>query len=60
MIYILMLGIAIFWRRAVLGNEDLRLYQVDALVIAALMGLIALLWSRWPSRSPGSRPWSWG
>ena len=29
MIYILMLVIAIFWRRAVLGSEDLTLYQVD-------------------------------
>jgi serine/threonine-protein kinase len=48
MIYILMLGIAIFWRRAVLGNEDLTLYQVDVAIILALVGIIALLWSRWP------------
>ena len=33
MIYILMLGIAIFWRRAVLGSEDLTLYQVDVVII---------------------------
>ncbi len=49
MIYILMLGIAIFWRRAFLGNEDLTLYQVDVVIILSLIGLIALLWSRWPS-----------
>ena len=48
MIYILMLGIAIFWRRAVLGSEDLTLYQFDVVIIMALVGIIALLWSRWP------------
>ena len=48
MIYILMLGIAIFWRRAVLGSEDLTLYQFDVAIILALVGMIALLWSRWP------------
>jgi serine/threonine-protein kinase len=48
MIYILMLGIAIFWRRAFLGSEDLTLYRVDVLIVMALVGLIALLWSRWP------------
>src|SRR5262249_44708847 len=34
-------------RRAVLGNEDLPLYQVDVLIIITLVGIIALLWSRW-------------
>src|SRR5262249_21088223 len=48
MIYILMLGIAIFWRRAVLGNQDLTLSQVDVAIILALLGILALLWSRWP------------
>ena len=43
-----MLGIAIFWRRAVLGSEDLTLSQVDVAIILALVGMIALLWSRWP------------
>ncbi len=38
MIYILMLGIAIFWRRAVLGSEDLTLYQIDVAIILALAG----------------------
>jgi serine/threonine-protein kinase len=47
-IYILMLAIAIFWRRAVLGNDDLWLYQIDAAVLATLVAILALLWSRWP------------
>jgi serine/threonine-protein kinase len=48
MIYILMLGIAIFWRRAFLGNDDVTLHQIDTVIIAVLVGIIALLWSRWP------------
>jgi eukaryotic-like serine/threonine-protein kinase len=48
MIYIIMLGVAIFWRRAILGSEDLTLYQIDVAVILALVAMIALLWSRWP------------
>ncbi len=47
-IYILMLGIANFWRRAVLGSEDLTLSKVDVSLILALVAMIALLWSRWP------------
>ncbi len=47
MIYILMLGIAIFSRRTVFASEDLTLYQFDVALITALLGLIALLWSRW-------------
>jgi serine/threonine-protein kinase len=47
-IYILMLGIALFWKRAVLGNEDLTLYRVDVAIILTLVGIIALLGSRWP------------
>ena len=47
-VYILMLGIAIFWRRAVLGNDDPTLYQVDVGIILALVGIIAVLGSRWP------------
>ena len=39
-IYILILGISIFWRRAVLGEEELTLYQVDAVVILALVGMM--------------------
>jgi serine/threonine-protein kinase len=44
-VYILMIGIAIFWRRAVLGNDDMALYQVDVAIILSLVALIALLWS---------------
>ncbi len=47
MIYVLMLGIAIFWKRAVLGNADLALYHVDLAIIVAFVGIIALLSSRW-------------
>src|SRR5262249_50448425 len=47
-IYVLMLGIALFWKRAVLASGDLTIYQVDAVIITALVGIIALLWSRWP------------
>jgi eukaryotic-like serine/threonine-protein kinase len=46
-VYIVMLGIANFWRHAVLGSQDLTLSQVDASLILALVGMIALLWSRW-------------
>jgi eukaryotic-like serine/threonine-protein kinase len=48
MIYIIMLGVANFWRRAILGSEDLTLYEIDVTVILALVTIIALLWSRWP------------
>jgi serine/threonine-protein kinase len=47
MIYVLMLGIAIFWKRAVLASEDLPIYQVDLAIILALLGMIALLSTRW-------------
>src|SRR5262249_16424248 len=47
MIYILMLGIALFWKRTVLASEDPTLYEVDAAVILALWGLIGHLWSQW-------------
>ena len=47
-IYILILGISIFWRRAVLGEEELTLYHVDAVVILASWGMMAFLWSPWP------------
>ncbi len=47
-IYILMLLIAIIWKHAVLASEDLTLYQVDLAIITALVGMIGLLWTRWP------------
>ncbi len=48
MIYILILGISNFWMRAVLGQEDLTLLRIDAIVVAVLLGIIAVLWSRLP------------
>jgi eukaryotic-like serine/threonine-protein kinase len=47
-IYIVILMMVTSWRRAVLGSDDLTLNYLDAIVIAALGGIIALLWSRWP------------
>jgi serine/threonine-protein kinase len=46
--YILTLAAAMLWRRGVLGREDATLAYVDATIVLALVGLIALLWSRWP------------
>jgi serine/threonine-protein kinase len=48
MIYVLMLVIAIVWKRAVLASEDLTFYQVDVAIIVAFLGIIAVLWSRRP------------
>jgi serine/threonine-protein kinase len=45
-IYILMLGIATFWRHAVLASQDVTLYQVDGAIILGLTGILAVLWSR--------------
>jgi serine/threonine-protein kinase len=47
-VYVVILSAAALWRRAVLGQEDLTLYRVDAMVILAFVVPIALLWSRWP------------
>jgi hypothetical protein len=52
-VYILLLAASALWRRAVLGEEDPTLYRVDGMVILALAGMIALLWSRWPGPLPG-------
>jgi serine/threonine-protein kinase len=46
-IYILMLGIAIFWRRTVLGGEDLTLNRYDVAIIMILVVMIALLSIPW-------------
>ncbi|HMB07058.1 MAG TPA: serine/threonine-protein kinase [Isosphaeraceae bacterium] len=48
MVYILILAASTLWRRAVLGEEDPTLSRVDAGIIGVLVGLSALLWSRWP------------
>ncbi|AGA31502.1 serine/threonine-protein kinase [Singulisphaera acidiphila] len=48
-IYILILGMATVWRSIVIaGDDDLTIYYLDVIVIVALGGIIALLWSRWP------------
>jgi len=47
-IYILILAASTLWSRGVLGREDATIARVDGTIILALMGLIALLWSRWP------------
>jgi serine/threonine-protein kinase len=48
LVYILILVMSFLWRRAVLGNEDSMLYRIDAVVILAIVGMVALLWTRWP------------
>ena len=47
MIYLLMLGIAIFSRRTVFGGDDLTLLRFDMALITALAGMIVLLRTRW-------------
>jgi serine/threonine-protein kinase len=47
-IYILLLGMANFWRRTVLAYDDLMIYRTDAIVVIALVCIIVLLWSRYP------------
>ena len=46
-IYILMLGIAIFSRRTVFGGDDPTLLRFDMALITALAGMIVLLRTRW-------------
>jgi serine/threonine-protein kinase len=46
-VYILILGTTMLWRRAVVGEDDHpMLYVVDGMLIVLLVGLVALLWSR--------------
>ncbi len=47
-VYILILAASTLWSRGVLGREDATIACVDGTIILALMGLIALLWSRCP------------
>ena len=47
-IYILILAASTLWRRGVLGREDATIDCYDGTISLALMGLIALLWSRLP------------
>jgi serine/threonine-protein kinase len=48
LVYILLHAASALWRRAVLGPGDPALFRLDELVILALVGLVALLWVRWP------------
>src|SRR5262249_16930988 len=48
LVYLLILALATSWRCALLGDDDVVLHYVDATVIAALGGVLALLSSRWP------------
>ncbi len=47
-VYILILAASTLWSRGVLGREDATIARVDGTIILALVGLIALLWSRCP------------
>ena len=55
LVYLLILALATSWRCAVLGDEDVVLHYLDATVIAALGGVLALLSSRWPVSLAGLR-----
>ena len=48
MVYILIHAASVLWRRTVLGPGDPGLSLVDLLVFLPLVGLVGLLWSRWP------------
>jgi tRNA A-37 threonylcarbamoyl transferase component Bud32 len=48
MIHILILAGLFILKHAVFGPEDPAYYGMNATVILALVGLVALLWSRWP------------
>jgi eukaryotic-like serine/threonine-protein kinase len=48
LVYILILAASALWRYEVLGHEEPALSRVDTTVVLALVGLIALLWSRCP------------
>ncbi len=47
-VYILILVASTLWSRGALGREDATIARVDGTIILALIGLIALLWSRCP------------
>ena len=48
LVYLLILAMATSWRCALLRDDDVVLHYLDATVIAALGGVLALLASRWP------------
>src|SRR5262249_31218420 len=47
-VYILILASSTLWRYAMIGPEGLIVPRIDEALIGVLVGLIALLWSRWP------------
>jgi hypothetical protein len=55
LVYLLILAMATSWRCALLGDEDVVPHYLDATVIAALGGVIALLSSRWQGLAGGHR-----
>src|SRR5262249_24512071 len=48
LVYLLILAMATSWRCALLRDDDAVLHYLDATVIAALGGVLALLSSPWP------------
>jgi serine/threonine-protein kinase len=46
MVYVLILAATTLWRHAVLEREELALSRLDLAIVAVLVGLMALLWSR--------------
>ena len=60
MIYILILGMATFWRGAVLRDDDLVLYTFDASSSRRSGESSPSSPADGPSRSPGSGRSSWG
>jgi serine/threonine-protein kinase len=47
-VYILILAASMLWNRGVLGRGDATIVRVDGTIILALVGVVALLWSRRP------------
>ena len=60
-IYILILAMTLFWTHVVLGDDALTIpvVSMNAIVIVALGGIIALLSSRWPVSLNGSSLLNW-
>ncbi len=48
LIHVLLLGIMLFWTRAVLGDADPRIFSCVAVILPILGALVALLSSRYP------------
>jgi serine/threonine-protein kinase len=48
LVYVLILAGSIFWRHAVFGQQAPSFDQSDAAIILSLLGIVAVLWQRWP------------